>query len=202
MSDGLHDEKAVLQLLQARNRAAAPACSVTRAYEALLADCKALEEQRAKAQKSADLQSKEQHEMMADLQLLRQNEANAGVSREHIELLQDQLEKSKSEAAQNLSAASTAIASEAATSEAARLMADKLAETQAKVADLEHTVKQLTAREQILQDENARLLARLTANLEVQAMAMDSEVEQHARQAQRREAREKVLTVTKAAEID
>ena len=108
--------------------------------------------------------------MEADLQLLRQNEQNAGVSREHIELLQEQLEKSKSEAASFSSAAAAARASEAETADAAKLMATKLAEAQARAADLEHELKQVQA-------ENERLMERLTVKLEAQAIALDSERE-------------------------
>ena len=48
-----------------------------------------------KQQQRADGLVKEKAEMEADLELLRANEANAGVSREHIEVLQHQLELAK-----------------------------------------------------------------------------------------------------------
>ena len=60
--------------------------------------------------------------------------ANAGVSKEHIELLQEQLTRAKSEAAQSTHSATTAIAREAEVSKVAQQMADKLAESQALVA--------------------------------------------------------------------
>ena len=50
-----------------------------------------LDELLARQQQRLDLQEKEKHEMAADLELLQQNEANAGVSSEHIQLLQQQL---------------------------------------------------------------------------------------------------------------
>jgi hypothetical protein len=50
-------------------------------------------------------------------------------------------------------------------------------------ADLEHSLKIAAAHEQSLESENARLIERLTVQLQAQAMAMDSEREVHERQA-------------------
>ena len=108
------------------------------------------------------------------------------MTREHIELLQHSLELSKSEAAQNAKEAAAAKASEASTSEAATLMAEKLADAQAKAADLEHRLKQITASEVAVRTENERLIDRLTEHLSVQAKAMDSEIEQHEQKNSRR----------------
>ena len=165
----------VLALLRARNRAAAPALAVTKAATTLLTECTALEKQLDRERQATDLLVKERHEMVADMELLRQNEANGGVSREHIEQLRDLLEKNKTEAARSASEAAAARASDTSTSEAAQLMAGKLAEAQARAADLEHSLKIAAAREQSLESENARLIERLTVQLQAQAMAMDSE---------------------------
>ena len=165
----------MLALLRARNRAAAPALAVTKAATTLLTECTALEKQLDRERQATDLLVKERHEMVADMELLRQNEANGGVSREHIEQLRDLLEKSKTEAARSASEAAAARASDTSTSEAAQLMAGKLAEAQARAADLEHSLKIAAAREQSLESENARLIERLTVQLQAQAMAMDSE---------------------------
>jgi len=171
----MSDEDTVVRLLRARNRAGAAACNAIRHAESLLADCMTLEAQCAEQKQRTDLLQKEQHEMKADLQLLRENEANAGVSREHIELLQEQLQKSKSEAAE----AAAAMAAGAKATEAAQLMVEELGEAREKVANLEHSLKQVSASEVALKAENARLIERLTEQLNAQARAMDSEVEQH-----------------------
>ena len=173
------EEELVLSLLRARNRTAVPALAATAAATALLAECAALERQSEKEKQRADLIDKERHELVDDMELLRQNEANAGVSREHIEQLRDLLEKSKSEAAESAVEAATARASDSSASEAARLMGEKLGEAQAKAADLEHSLKLAAAREEALKAENARLIERLTLQLQAEAMAMDSEREKH-----------------------
>ena len=172
-------EGEVLALLRARNCKAAPALAATKAAELLLAECAALEASNDKQQQGADLLLKERHEMLTDMELLRENEANSGVSREHIDHLHDMLEASKSEAAQRASEAAAARASNTETSEAARLMGEKLAEAQAKAADQEHSLKLAASREEALKAENARLIERLTTQLQAEAMAMDSEREHH-----------------------
>jgi len=58
-------------------------------------------------------------------------------------------------------------------------MAEKLAEAQAKAADLEHSLKVAASRENALTAENERLLQRLTLQLQAEALVMDSEREQH-----------------------
>lgn len=77
-------EQRVLHLLRSRNRAVAPALAATRAAEALQEECNSLEAKCDKMQQRADLLEKEKHTMSDDLELLQQNEANAGVSREHV----------------------------------------------------------------------------------------------------------------------
>jgi len=89
----------VLRALQQRNLAMHAACRVTDACEGLLSRSAAVQADLLKQQQRADGLVKEKAEMEADLTLLRQNEVNAGVSREHIEVLQQQLELAKSEAA-------------------------------------------------------------------------------------------------------
>lgn len=169
-SSTLTPQERVVRLLRERNQHGAAAVSATRRCTELLSEIALLEAAQQQQHHASDLMAKERHMMEADLQLLRQNEQNAGVSREHIELLQEQLEKSKSEAASFSSAAAAARASEAETADAAKLMATKLAEAQARAADLEHELKQVQA-------ENERLMERLTVKLEAQAIALDSERE-------------------------
>ena len=98
----MDNERAILELLRQRNKREVAACSVTRSYERLLQHCALLQEQCTRQKQRADLVEKEKHEIAADLQLLQQNEANAGVSREHIEVLQQQLERAKTEAAESV----------------------------------------------------------------------------------------------------
>ena len=91
-------EASILASLQRRNRDVRAACTITNSCRHVLAQHAALQERYSQQQQRVKLLSKEKHEMAADLQLLRQNEANAGVSSEHIQLLQQQLELAKSEA--------------------------------------------------------------------------------------------------------
>ena len=91
-------EAVTLARLKRRNRDARAACTLTNSCRQVLAQHAALQEKSARQQQRLDLQEKEKHEMAADLQLLQQNEANAGVSSEHIQLLQQQLELAKGEA--------------------------------------------------------------------------------------------------------
>jgi len=84
MSSPTDHEQLVLSRLLGRNRMAAPALAATKAAETLLAECARLQAQCEKQQQRADLIEKEHHEMVADMELLRENEANAGVSREHV----------------------------------------------------------------------------------------------------------------------
>lgn len=179
MADGARE--AILSALVNRNRAGAAACSAARSCEELLAECAELEADRARALTRADLTERERQEMAADLALLRANEANAGVSREHIELLQQQLEVARSEASRASQDAAAARTKEEATAGAARDVADKLAAAQTQAAEQQLALEGATAREAALRTENARLLERLVRQLDVQAQAMDSEVEQHER---------------------
>ena len=71
-----------------------------------------------------------------------------------------------------------AAAAEAEAKEAARQMGEKLAEAQAKSADLKHSLQQATAREAALKKENETLLAKYMEALQLQAAAMDGEIEQ------------------------
>lgn len=77
--------------------------------------------------------------------------------------------------------AAVANAAEAQAASAAQQMGEKLAEAQAKVAELEHSLQQSVAREAAVRRENETLLARLTEQLQMRAMAMDTEVEQFER---------------------
>ena len=64
------------------------------------AETRASELQRTldKQQRGTTLLVKTKHDMEADLELLKANEANQGVSREHIQMLQEQLAGAKTEA--------------------------------------------------------------------------------------------------------
>ena len=84
--------------------------------------------------------------------------------------------------------AAVAKAAEAQAAEAAQLVGEKLAEAQAKAADLEHNLQQSTSREASLQKENETLLARLTELLQMRAMDMDTEREQFEEERERAEA--------------
>ena len=179
-------EEAVLSALRRRNANARTACTVSRSCRGLLGHYAALQAQNVQQKLRMDLLSKEKHDMEADLRLLRQNEANAGVSSEHIQLLQQQLESAKSKAARHASDASAARAKEAATGEAAREVAAKssertaaLSEAIAEATALRTAVSEGEAREAALRGENEQLLQRLMQAIERQAQAMDSEVRQH-----------------------
>ena len=74
--------------------------------------------------------------------------------------------------------ATVAKAAELQAATAAQQMGEKLAEAQAKTADLEHALQQTTARGAELKRENETLLVRLTEQLQMRALAMDDEVEQ------------------------
>ncbi len=170
---------AVLRALRARNRAVAPICRMTRACNALLTECAALDASAARQQTRIDLLSKERAELTADTELLRQNEANAGVSREHIELLQLQLDKAQSRASRSDAEAAASASARASAEEAAAEMGRKLADASALAADAQHALKLGAAREAALVQENERLLQRLTVQLQAEARAMDTEVERH-----------------------
>lgn len=177
----------LLELLRDRNRQVAASCAVTRSYQSLLAHRDRVQAQCTQQQQRAELLAKENHEMRADLRLLQQNEANAGVSRQHIELLQQQLERAKSELAHTLQEASRASTKESETTAAARQMAEKLAVAQADVADLRHRFREATALNTKLQEENERLIQRVTELLQEKAKSMDHEVEAYYSEVERLE---------------
>ncbi|KAL1499480.1 hypothetical protein AB1Y20_011683 [Prymnesium parvum] len=177
-------------LLRERNRRGAAACAVTRSYRALLAQRAQLQAQCVRQQQRAEWLAKENHEMRADLQLLRQNEANAGVSREHIELLQQQLDRAKSELALSQHDCSRACAREAETLEAAKALAERLALAQAEAAEaaararaeaaaLRARLEEAAASEARQRAENERLLRRVTDLIDERGKSLDSEVEAH-----------------------
>ena len=85
--------------------------------------------------------------MRSDLALLRQNEANAGVTSQHIELLQEQLEKARSEATSSTRERDSARQREDATADAARLLGEKLATAQADAAELREQLAAAEVRE-------------------------------------------------------
>ena len=123
------------------------------------------------------------------------------MSTEHIQLLQQQLELAKSEAARHAQEAAAAKAKEAATDEAAREMAAKasermaaLTEATAELSALKAQQADAAAREAALQKENEQLLQRLMDAMSLQAQVMDSEVQRH-------EERRLTLESGKAAEI-
>ena len=99
------------------------------------------------------------------------------LDKENLERLKDlaiagkEIEKLQAEKA----AATTA---EEQAKDAARQMGEKLAEAQAKSADLEHLLQQATAREAALKAENETLLAKYMEQLQLRAAAMDGEIEQ------------------------
>ena len=176
----------VLQLLRERNRAVAPACRLARSYQELLTRCAALQAACMRGQQHADLLSKEKHEMVADLELLRQNEANAGVSREHIELLQEQLERAKSQAASSARDAAAAAQRERTADESAHELATKASKlveelelARDRIGVLERAAQTHKQDEASLRSENARLLGRLMDQMSMQAQAMDSEIRAH-----------------------
>ena len=74
--------------------------------------------------------------------------------------------------------ATAAKAAEMQANDAAQQMGEKLAEAQAKAADLEHNLQNSTSREEALRKDNETLLVRLTEQLQMRALAMDDEVEQ------------------------
>ena len=174
---------AVLAALHARNRAGAAALRATRSL--VEAETRASELQRTldKQQRGTTLLVKTKHDMEADLELLKANEANQGVSREHIQMLQEQLAGAKTEASIAADEAQKARASESSTADGARALAEKvaareleLAEAREEAAGLRKAAERASAKQADLQKENERLVQRLLeAQLSV-AQALDSEV--------------------------
>jgi len=174
---------AVVAALHARNRAGAAALRATRSL--VEAETRASELQRTldKQQRGTTLLVKTKHDMEADLELLKANEANQGVSREHIQMLQEQLAGAKTEASIAADEAQKARATEKLTEDGARALAEKvaareleLAEAREAAAELRKAAERASAKQAELQKENERLVQRLLeAQLSV-AQALDSEV--------------------------
>ena len=174
---------AVVAALHARNRAGAAALRATRSL--VEAETRASELQRTldKQQRGTTLLVKTKHDMEADLELLKANEANQGVSREHIQMLQEQLAGAKTEASIAADEAQKARATEKLTEDGARALAEKvaareleLAEAREEAAGLRKAAERASAKQADLQKENERLVQRLLeAQLSV-AQALDSEV--------------------------
>ena len=75
--------------------------------------------------------------------------------------------------------AEAAKGAEAQANDATRAMGEKLELELSKSADFEEAVRKLTASEASLKAENEALIVRLTEQLQIRAMAMDSEREEH-----------------------
>ena len=174
---------AVLAALHARNRAGAAALRATRSL--VEAETRASELQRTldKQQRGTTLLVKTKHDMEADLELLKANEANQGVSREHIQMLQEQLAGAKTEASIAADEAQKARATEKLTEDGARALAEKvaareleLAEAREEAAELRRAAERASAKQTELQKENERLVQRLLEAQLSMAQALDSEV--------------------------
>ena len=174
---------AVLAALHARNRAGAAALRATRSL--VEAETRASELQRTldKQQRGTTLLVKTKHDMEADLELLKANEANQGVSREHIQMLQEQLAGAKTEASIAADEAQKARATEKLTEDGARALAEKvaareleLAEAREEAAGLRKAAERASAKQADLQKENERLVQRLLEAQLSMAQALDSEV--------------------------
>jgi len=174
---------AVLAALHARNRAGAAALRATRSL--VEAETRASELQRTldKQQRGTTLLVKTKHDMEADLELLKANEANQGVSREHIQMLQEQLAGAKTEASIAADEAQKARATEKLTEDGARALAEKvaareleLAEAREEAAELRRAAERASEKQAGLQKENERLVQRLLEAQLSMAQALDSEV--------------------------
>ena len=174
---------AVVAALHARNRAGAAALRATRSL--VEAETRASELQRTldKQQRGTTLLVKTKHDMEADLELLKANEANQGVSREHIQMLQEQLAGAKTEASIAADEAQKARATEKLTEDGARALAEKvaareleLAEAREEAAGLRKAAERASAKQAELQKENERLVQRLLEAQLSMAQALDSEV--------------------------
>lgn len=174
---------AVVAALHARNRAGVAALRATRSL--VEAETRASELQRTldKQQRGTTLLVKTKHDMEADLELLKANEANQGVSREHIQMLQEQLAGAKTEASIAADEAQKARATEKLTEDGARALAEKvaareleLAEAREEAAELRTAAERASAKQAELQKENERLVQRLLEAQLSMAQALDSEV--------------------------
>ena len=177
---------AVVAALRARNSQCGAACRVTHSCQALLAAHAELRRDVQRQQKRADLAGKEKHDMQADLALLRENEANAGVSRAHIEALQEQLELAKSQAERATREAVAAKARADASVETSENVAAKLSTVSDELLASRAEAAAQTSRSQAAEErvaalsaENARLLSKLMEAMEAQARAMEEEIVAH-----------------------
>lgn len=197
--------RAVLAALRLRNARVAPTSRVTHMCQQLLATHAELRKEVQRQQNRADLAGKEKHEMAADLELLRENEANAGVSRAHIEALQEQLELAKSQAERATREAAQAKATAQASVEtseqlAARLstLSEELMAAKTGVAAQFDRATMAEERAEALLSENGRLLEKMTHAMEAHARLMADEIEAH--EAARRRAESGALDA--AAAVD
>ena len=187
----------VVDLLRARNRASAAACRATRGAESVQAACAALEARSAAQQQQLQQQQHAIAEQAADLKLL-QNEGNAGVSRTHIEVLQDQLDRAKSENVRLAAEGAENAASASAANEVATDVGARLAEASAQAADAQHALKQTSASEAKLRAENEQLIERLAGAMDSLRAAMDSEEQQVTQRRLSREASELAASASAA----
>ena len=132
---------AVLTALHARNRAGAARC----ATRVCGGRARASELQRTldKQQRGTTLLVKTKHDMEADLELLKANEANQGVSREHIQMLQEQLAGAKTEASIAADEAQKARATEKLREDGARALAEKVAARELELAEAREEAAEL-----------------------------------------------------------
>lgn len=184
MLEDLH--QTVTQRLIDRDESTQPICATIDEYAILLEKFNTLQTNAQTAQKNADLAHKEKAEMQADLNLLRENEQNQGVSKTHIEVLQEQLEKSKSECMRM----ATELADARKRADASEEVAAGLSENLASLREELHIARECASRNEgrarremeraiKLQEENTLLIQRCTAQLQMQADVMDSEIEEH-----------------------
>ena len=189
MHDGAMDDESpedtFLRRLRERNRTTDAVCRVTKSCQEMTARWQSSQAECSRQQQQADLLAKEKHELEADIKLLR-NESNAAVSREHIELLQTQLDRAKTEASASAREASASLTREQAATEAAKELAtkvaalsDALADAKLRIGQLERAAQEHGAREASLKGENAQLLRRVMDQMNVQAQSMDSEIRHH-----------------------
>eukprot|EP00967_Tisochrysis_lutea_P118715 scaffold193142_cov27-Tisochrysis_lutea.AAC.2 len=178
--------RSVLDALRRRNARVEPAARITHMCQGLLAANAELRKEVLRQQKRADLAGKEKHEMSADLELLRQNEANLGVSRAHIESLQEQLELAKSQAERASREAAVAKATSDVSVETSEQLASRLSSlseellgARAETAAQLDRANKAEERAQALLLENGRLLEKMTQAMEAHARLMAAEVESH-----------------------
>lgn len=178
-----NNEHKVVQALKARRARLRPPNALCTHAANLLEQHKALQAEAQRAQQTAKLADKEKHDMSADLVLLRENEANAGVSKTHIEVLQQQLELAKSEAARLARELADAQQRASASAETAEGLTDKVAA----LSEQLHVAREEVARQHAraekeceragaMQEENAQLMERCVELQARQAEWFDSEI--------------------------